>query len=155
VPGETSEGWLASLYDYLKLLTLELQVLFRTEGALSVLLRVLGGLGRLAVFLVPALAVVVVLIIRRRRRRRKEPAGADPRVAVLHALLAVMDESVAKSGIERREDETLHQFAARLRGEEAEIPESCAQWYRDYAGVRYSGDVTSEDLDRLRETLPG
>ncbi len=157
VPSETSEGWLVSMLDYLKLLTLELQVMFRTEGALSILLRVLGRLGRLALFLVPVFAAIVVLMVRRKLRRRRQPAGTDPNVTVLHALLAVIDESLGRSGIERRPGETLHQFASRLSEGDVKLAagESCAQWYRDYAGVRYSGDVTSADVERLTETLPG
>jgi hypothetical protein len=130
---------------------------------------VIGGL-----FMSHGLATGVVLAlvflsaafwVARRRRRRPESAGPRPvsaEVLALHGLLAAMDRKVQALGYRRHREETLHAFANRIYGglkttgaanpqSAIRNPQSVADWYLAYAGLRYCRAVGPSRLEQLQQ----
>lgn len=115
-----------------------------------------------AVFLATA-----VVVARRRRLRTMSFAlrPLSPDVVAMHRLLAAMDRKIAALGYRRPLDETLHAFAARLgRLIEARAqvatgsqPPSAgawiADWYRQYADLRYSRGIDPRRIEHLQQNL--
>jgi hypothetical protein len=66
-----------------------------------------------------------------------------------------MNRHLGKSGFYRTPAETLHGFARRI---ENALPEGngtarSVDWYRRYAGLRYSTALTEEDVTELQRSL--
>ena len=63
-----------------------------------------------------------------------------------------MDARLRKRNIIRRDSETLHRFAQRITGKRIspELTEHFADWYKEYASVRYSGFITEADVKKLK-----
>jgi len=95
-------------------------------------------------------------VLRRRRRRatgrmRGAMSGAD--FAVLHKMLMRMDRKVRAVGPRRELSETLHAFSRRLRGREDRrgLWTRVADWYRDYADLRYGRTIAAERIQHLQQ----
>ncbi|MEX0716506.1 MAG: transglutaminase domain-containing protein [Planctomycetaceae bacterium] len=101
------------------------------------------------------------LAIRVRRRNRKV-APRDPIVRAMHRLRRRVDRRLRRAGLVRGRDETLHHFAERIlsaaaAGDDglAESLRTAAQWYREYARVRYRGNMGPDSIAALARSLPG
>lgn len=162
VPSPLTAGKFGYMWDHIKFRLLELQVLTRTRG-----LRGLGmwvrqiprgwlpaflSLSPLAVGLKLCVALVLILLLWRKCTGRRWAPAVDVRVRTLHTLLAQMDARLRKRNIIRRDSETLHQFAQRITGVQIprELTGDFANWYRDYASVRYGGSITEGDIEKLK-----
>lgn len=81
---------------------------------------------------------------RRRRRPRTKVPGESPELAALHRKLRQMDRQVRAAGFVRAPNETLHHFAGRLSAAaghpEGATLRKAAEWYVEYAGMRYGGN---------------
>jgi hypothetical protein len=78
----------------------------------------------------------------------------DPLVDELRRLLQRMDERWRKAGLARQPHETLHQFAARLSSVTTDAGRhQAADWYRQFAALRYSGRASADAVRGLRENL--
>ncbi len=107
----------------------------------------------------PGLWIALLLLaaawtIRRLLRRLCDSSAVprDPRMQELRRLLARMDRRWRRAGIVRAPSETPHQFAARLLTiSTAADHRQAAQWYRQYASVRYSGQIEPELIQQLRD----
>lgn len=97
-----------------------------------------------------ALLVAIVLLVRivalHLRKRHRHRIRRQPEFRELHKLLGQMDARLSKSKLERRPGETLNQFADRIE------PNPVANWYRDYASVRY-GQNREERVEILIERM--
>lgn len=161
VPSPTVGSSIGYILDYIRFRLQELTAMTRVNG-LSGLLAWLGnragGLwtliaspGPAATAVKLALAAALALLLWRRWRRRR-PARIDARIQRLHALLAAADARLARLGLVRARNETLHQFAARILqhdppGEPASAARApLAAWYLRYAAVRYGGSAHDEDI---------
>jgi len=85
--------------------------------------------------------------------RRREERAQDPRLARMRRLLGRADRRARRRGFERRPNETLHQFARRLR-QGAEGLGPAAAWYSRYAEARFSCRLTDAVVADLARTLP-
>ena len=113
------------------------------EGAWS-----LQSLAALGLFVAAAGTVGGFLTIRPEMRDRLlgRLAGRDPWMLTMHRGLRTMDRRMRRRHLTRRADETLHQFAARIRavaeshrGTKQDIwLEHAAAWYFGYATLRYN-----------------
>lgn len=81
------------------------------------------------------------------RRHRAKRGGDDPLEIQSRKMLRRVDRLTRKQRLIRNRSETLHQFASRIeqaaenqRDNEPQL-RSIAQWYRQYAGARYSGQL--------------
>jgi hypothetical protein len=101
------------------------------------------------------LLVLVTVIVRRRFAKRQHPETHRPQVLRLHLMLRRADLFLKKRGLIRYESETLHAFARRLQdGSSGPEPEpDVAQWYMDYAGIRYCREIRAEHIQRLSQGL--
>ena len=107
-----------------------------------------------------ALAAWWMLFSRRRKRAgasawvRRAP---DPSRVALHKLLTRMDRRLRAAGLRRPLTETLHVFAQRLRtrdtGDGAWV--GVADWYCEYAELRYRRQVQAEHIERLHRRAEG
>ncbi|MFH1731756.1 MAG: transglutaminase domain-containing protein, partial [Planctomycetota bacterium] len=105
------------------------------------------------------LVLLVRFLLRRVKWRRGPKAEDGPQVRALHALLAKADAALGRRGLTRGPDETLHRFARRILAHAASPAAAggaagAAEWYADYAAVRYSGAITDADIERLGQSLP-
>jgi len=91
----------------------------------------------------------------RRLPRRSARAHRDFTYRELNLLLARMDRRVQRWGLERRPDETLHQFADRVEAKGTTFPAAgrSAAWYRRYADLRYTGETSGPLVEELRRQL--
>lgn len=96
---------------------------------------------------VAALAALAAAYRLRRRFNRPQDA-AGRRLATMQRLLDRVERRLRRRNLNRRPNETLHQFADRLRHTaDDEWLVRCAEWYDHYARLRYSGEEF--DVDRL------
>jgi len=94
--------------------------------------------------LVP-LAIVGFLFVRTYQHRRKRRIAIDE----WNRMLLRMDRMAARAGMERRQAETLHQFARRLRAADPAQFASAnefADWYESYACARYALNSADDAL---------
>jgi hypothetical protein len=112
-----------------------------------------AGVILMAIFLAAALAVKFSQrYAAKKSPGRKRPAAAiSPARAALHKMLAKMDRRVKAAGMRRELGETLHVFSGRLRKREAGdgLWTKISDWYLEYARLRYRGNVSSANLERL------
>ncbi len=89
-----------------------------------------------------------------RRRSKANVIPTDPKVQAIQRLLDQMDRRWERAGVGRSHHETMHQFAARLEAN-GKTPdhEHAADWYRQFAIIRYSGRVDSESIEMLRNQM--
>ncbi len=106
---------------------------------------------------VPALFLILVsvTVLMRRRRARQHSETDHPHVLRLHHMLRRADLFLKKRGLVRHESETLHAFAQRLqdRSSDPRSGSDLAEWYLDYAGIRYCREISTEHVQRLSHGL--
>ncbi len=104
-------------------------------------------------FLVAAAALVLFRRYRRSRRGVGPKAVQAPEFLALHRMLRAMDRKVKAAGLRRNLDETLHAFSSRVRtGASADGPWCrIADWYLEYADLRYCGRVYPDRLRQLQQ----
>jgi hypothetical protein len=157
------------LWDYLRQRMQELMVAIRTDGfrgGLGWFWSRLEGLGRLffsasrtAQILKPLAVLLLVgslLWLRRRKERGHQAEMPRGPVARLHHLLEHMDARLEKHGLKRRPDQTLHDFARRVRSAK-DLPgnrRAVSRWYHRYARIRYGTDMSPAEVKKLRESMP-
>jgi len=159
-------GWLGYLWDWMRFGHEQRRAAYALGGIKAVCKRVLSqawAVVRQAVRSVPgmlaaACAVGWALWSVLRRWSTRLPRRRAPRTG-LQRLLDRMERRLARRGITRRDAETLHQFASRLRHEHKDDPglRAIADWCMEYAVGRYSGapeaDTTVALEARLRQCL--
>jgi len=90
-----------------------------------------------------------------RKVRSKPRIVRDPQFADLARLLDRMDRRLRARKLTRQTGETLHQFAGRI-GDTVpgdETMAAIADWYRDYASLRYAGQSDGAALKRMQERV--
>ena len=120
---------------------------------------VLGAMGRclaspwfLAVLLLVAAGIVVRWLSRRHSGRPAQPG--NPCSVRLQELLRRMDRRWQKAGLARRPHETYHQFAERMTSTTSEPAyQRAAEWYRQFAAIRFSGQVDTGSVQMLQDTF--
>jgi len=125
-------------------------------GLLTWLLSSYRLIGVAVIFSTLSAGLVWWLLLRRRRRQvagrtRGAMQGVD--FAALHKMLARMDRKVRGTGPRRELSETLHSFARRLRGRDDRrgVWTRIADWYLDYADLRYCRTIPAERLRHLQQ----
>jgi hypothetical protein len=98
-------------------------------------------------------------VYRRMRPARAGPVRhpAAPQLAALRKLLARMDRRARAAGARRRSSETLQAFAHRLRSQDPGdgLLPVIADWYIQYAELRYGRTVPPDRLHRLQQLVHG
>ncbi len=100
-----------------------------------------------------ALLLATAWAVRRYVRwRRRNPSGPrDPLLDEMRRLLRRMDDRWRKAGLARQPHETLHQFADRLTSVSTAVEHrQAADWYRQFATLRYSGRAKADAVRALR-----
>jgi hypothetical protein len=127
----------------------------RSFGFRGVVTRLLGPL-----FTIPGLLALMVSIcafflwnMPRLTHSRGQPA--DYRRGSLHVVLRQLDRAAAAHGSVRTPQETLMQFAERIRSADAGSAESArlADCYERYATLRFRGLTDTEAVEQLQHTL--
>lgn len=110
-----------------------------------------GSMASLA--LIMLLAVVIWVKVRRIVLRKGR--GSNRELRRWHKVLGKADREAARLGHVRAPGETLHAFARRIsQGRGVTAREHClADWYVEYARVRYDGNGQLAELASLREKL--
>ncbi|MBN1510069.1 MAG: transglutaminase domain-containing protein, partial [Sedimentisphaerales bacterium] len=108
-----------------------------------------------ASFLLAATAGGILWWLYRRAKAARTPNAAGalaPEVIAMHKLLAYMDRRVGTAGLRRDGHETIQAFAHRLRASDRGQPlwGPIADWYLDYADLRYRRTIPTDELHRLR-----
>jgi len=165
VGNPAQRSWLADIWDNILFEIQTLQAAIRTNGVSGLI----DWLGRIIFFTWPGriIAAIILLLIgrkfnrrfrllRKRRKGRKASRPDCPAVLALHKLLAKVDKALARAGVKRLPDETLHNFALRIisdrQGEQS--AHQIADWYRQYAAVRYNPQRNESDVTQLDQPLP-
>jgi protein-glutamine gamma-glutamyltransferase len=155
VPQETSASATSQLWDTVGAQWQRLVASVRKDGMSAVL----GVLGRWFVrpwFLVVLLLVAAGIALRWvwRRRSQKPARPRDPCLGQLQRLLNEMDQRWRKAGLGRQPHETLHQFAERVMSATSDPAyHQAAQWYRQFAAIRFSGQVDAASVQMLRDAF--
>ena len=157
VPQAASVPMASQLWDALRAQWQRFIAAIQRDG----LRAVLGVLMRC--LLQPWLIVVLLLVgtgivVRRfwRRRNREPVPPRDPQLERMQWLLREMDRRWRKAGLERRPEETFHQFAERLTSDTSDSAcEQAADWYRLFAATRFSGRMDAASVQVLEEALEG
>ena len=104
-------------------------------------------------FLAAAAALMLLRRYRRSRRGARPKVVQAPEFLALHKILRAMDRKVKAAGLRRGFDETLHAFSNRVRtGTPADGPwRRIADWYLEYADLRYCGRVYPDRLRQLQQ----
>jgi len=106
--------------------------------------------------MVPAsflLLVLVTVLVRRHYAKQRHAKAHHPQVLRLHHMLHRADLFLKKRGLIRSESETLHAFARRLQDGASDPGPDLAQWYLDYAGIRYCREISAEHVQSLSHGL--
>lgn len=112
------------------------------QGGFQAILAAIGRWIQAPWLWIVLLLLAAAWIVRRwiRRLAGRSPIPVDPNVVRLQRQLHRMDKRWRRAGIPRTPSETPHQFADRLLSLGAdEDHRQAAQWYRNYAAIRYSG----------------
>jgi hypothetical protein len=166
IPGDEADrrqGWLAYVIDSMKFRLGEMASIFSLHGLLGLFRHLVFSLVvGLFLLLSPGVAAFLLAVVAAvfglrwfRRRSRSPREEAPPLITALNKLLRTMDRHLGKSGFYRTPAETLHGFARRI---ENALPEGngtarSVDWYRRYAGLRYSTALTEEDVTELQRSL--
>lgn len=96
---------------------------------------------------VGAAAALLLLAGAARSRSQRAKAATSRRVARLQRMLARLDRRLRRRNFVRHSHETLHQFALRLRQASREDDRlgRCADWYLQYARLRYADEATENE----------
>ncbi len=110
----------------------------------------------LSISLVSLAAAASLMLLRRHTRSRCEGRGGVVQAAefqILHRMLRAMDRKVRAGGLRRDFGETLHAFSDRVRTRApAGGPwHGVADWYCDYAELRYCGRIYPDRLHQLQQ----
>ena len=112
------------------------------------------GLTAVSFLLATTLAGTSWWLYRRARARRRRCAARplSPELLALHKMLARMDRRVRTAGPRREINETLQAFAHRLRARDGGdgLWTRVADWYLEYADLRYSRTILRPGLHRLQ-----
>lgn len=155
VPHEAPASAANQFWDNIRVQWQRLVASIRQGGAKAVF----GILGR---WLTHPMVIVVLAIAAtgfalrwiRHHRRRKPVRPRDPSLAQLQKLLSRMDGRWRKSGLTRQPHETLHQFASRIASASSDSTHrQAADWYRQFAAIRYSGRTDPAAVQVLRQTF--
>ena len=104
-------------------------------------------------------ALCVALV---QRRLRNNSAGTiqsglvkSPEVAALHRMLSRMDRKVKTAGLQRDINETLNEFALRVKNRDPGdgLWMGISDWYVEYAQLRYCRTICPERMRRLTRGL--
>ncbi len=155
VPQTTAAPVASQVWDALRAQWQRLLASIRREGVRAVLRVLLRWFAR-PWFVAVLLALATAIWVRRlRRQRRRKPARTcDPSLRELQRLLQAMDRRWQKAGLVRHPHETLHQFAKRMMSATSDPAcHQAAQWYRQFAAVRFSGRVDAASVQRLRQSF--
>jgi len=162
---EAGRQVLAHLWDAAKYMVQQLRDAYRSGGWRDLVLA--AAQGAYAGFLrlvtsLPGLLLLAGLVAlglyrgRRRRARRPKPRPLSQDVAALNKLLRRADRHMKRRGLIRPPHETLHQFAARIRAEDADgdHAQRATAWYLAYAHARYQQRILPDAADQLRQDIP-
>lgn len=96
-----------------------------------------------------------VMLVGGRRKRRGAVNAEDAAAASARLLLERVDRLVARHGLRRQPSETLHRFAERILAEAgAGDLRVAADWYRQYANLRYGAPLDEAALVAMRAGCP-
>jgi transglutaminase-like putative cysteine protease len=95
-----------------------------------------------------------IMVLLRRHFHFTFRSRLDPVSPEFHRLLNELDRQLDRASLRRQSQETLHQFAARLTETSEPALCSAAEWYRDYADLRYRTEPYPEAFSTLRAKLP-
>ena len=111
------------------------------------------GVSTSLAFLAAAASLLLLRRYRRLRRGARPDAVRAPEFLALHRMLRAMDRKVKAAGLRRGFDETLHAFSNRVRTRApADGPWRCiADWYLEYADLRYCGRIYPDRLQQLQQ----
>lgn len=158
VPQTVPESNWSQFSEYLAYRFQQLRLRWQQEGIRLIGHLVLSALlSPVGMGLFGTALVVVAIIMQRRLRpaRRSAPRRVDQSLEPLHAVLQLVDQSVAKRCRKRAVGETLTAFAHDLRRESVDDPggvlKSAAAWYRTYAALRYSAARRDAEIEQLRQ----
>jgi len=158
-------SWLADVWDNILFELQTLQAAIRNDGVSGLI----DWLGRVMFFTWPGKIITALVLLlagrkftrrfrlfRKRRKATKTSRPDCPVVLAMHKLLARVDKSLARAGVKRLPDETLQNFAKRIIASHQceQSAELIADWYRQYAAVRYNPNRTKSDLAKLTDILP-
>ena len=89
-----------------------------------------------------ALGVALCFVLYRFQVQRRQAHGFEARIVRMQRSLARLEKKLRRRNLGRRPNETLHEFASRLRriGDEDVQLQECADWYLQYAILRYAGE---------------
>ncbi len=109
-----------------------------------------------SISLVSLAAAASLMLLRRHKRSRRCGQSGVVQAAefqVLHRMLRAMDRKVRAGGLRRDFGETLHAFSDRVRTRApADGPwHGVADWYCDYAELRYCGRIYPDRLHQLQQ----
>ena len=155
VPQAGSASTASQMWDSVRAQWQRLIVSIRRDGVRAVLGWLVRWLGRPWFLAVLLLAVAGITLRRLWRRRSRTPAQpTDPCVIQLKKLLKAMDQRWHNAGLTRQPHETYHQFAERITSTASDPAcQRAAQWYRQYATIRFSGQVDARSVQMLQDTL--
>lgn len=163
VPAALSKGKAAHVWDYVK----HCFRVFRAslslgglKGLISKCLSLFSGKRHFPVYIVVGLIFVLFILPgiffgKRICKRKRKLVEEGPIINSLHRLLEEMDQQLKKHGLERKYNETIHQFAGRIT-KEKEIGEQFKQssrWYKEYASVRFNGKADASSLEYLKTKM--
>ena len=108
-------------------------------------------------------AAVMACILSRFYSRRKATEATpsktirNPILISLHKMLLRMDRNVKAAGSHREPNETLHAFSQRLkkRYPDAGVWTKIADWYREFALLRYQKMIHPEHVEQLEQRAQG
>jgi hypothetical protein len=95
------------------------------------------------------------------RKRSKNKADfyqlKNPELATLHRMLNKMDRKVKAAGSQRHFSEPLHTFSQKLRHRDtgSGLWTRISDWYLEYANLRYCREISSEQVQKLRQFYKG
>ncbi|MBC8876162.1 MAG: transglutaminase domain-containing protein [Planctomycetes bacterium] len=155
VPQETSASAASQMWDTLRAQWQRLVAAIRKDG-MSAVLDVLRRWFVRPWFLVLLLLVTAAIALRWmwRRRGQKPARPRDPCLGQFERLLNAMDRRWQKAGLSRQPHETLHQFAERVTSAASDpAHHQAAEWYRQFAAIRFSGQVDAASVQMLRDAF--
>lgn len=155
-PTPTSRSTWQQLKEYLSAKFREIRSAIQTGTWRQSLLRMVGKLNSPLGWIV--LSGSLMFLFRKSIRKlfkQRRKVVHSPEVVELHRLLEKMDRRLARTGIVRQPGETLSRFSQRIASTppEGEDLADVAQWYRDYARLRFRGEVNRESIDRLSQRI--
>ena len=163
VPAEEESGglrWLGHAMDLVRCLVQRVKAAYRSGGWKDAVVAVLQAAWQ-ALGSVPGLAMLLGFLAwgarrawKRTRRRKAAAPARDPDLIELGRILARADRAMKRRGLVRSGTQTLHHFAEVIATGDGPEAKENAQWYRDFAGVRYRGSPDPDQIADLRRRAP-